>query len=398
MGKPEIKSKNVKQRKKTDQQPKKDLIVPKGAEVPLMFAPVEPNDFTFLHFYEEFVWLIEFSIITVFVVLVTNTIPEQFKWKGDQFTDNLDLSLIWVMLGVLFCSVTLIRLSSRYLGTANAGERSILVMFGSINFVLSLASLSMPSTMFDVGFDTLTEGVERTSKLGLIMTFSFMSALFGACFAFPGFRTAQMSRDASKNATKFEKMYHHGAFYAPLLIPLTFYPKLFRNALTDETLDTKKLFDFMPGALDDLTVDRLQLGLIVGAAVWRLVLFRSHLQSYIAVAKDRVEKLRKRDAKCSQPDIAKNVTVVWYYTLVAGLQYLLPSIVMLYLTCLWKSSTGLTFWGDDESHPWENPSGLNLPTGAYGVIIKYLVWFVSTSSAIATLGGYAFHSICDVDI
>ena len=81
-----------------------------------MFAPVEPNDFTFLHFYEEFVWLVEFSIITVFVVLVTNTMPEQFKWKGDQFTDNLDLSLIWVMLGVLFCSVTLIRLSSRYLG------------------------------------------------------------------------------------------------------------------------------------------------------------------------------------------------------------------------------------------------------------------------------------------
>ena len=73
-------------------------------------------------------------------------------------------------------------------------------------------------------------------------------------------------------------MYHHGAFYAPLLIPLTFYPKLFRNMLTDETLDSKKLFDFMPGALDDLTVDRLQLGLIVGAAVWRLVLFRSHLQ------------------------------------------------------------------------------------------------------------------------
>ena len=28
-----------------------------------------------------------------------------------------------------------------------------------------------------------------------------MSALFGACFAFPGFRTAQMSRDASKNVS-----------------------------------------------------------------------------------------------------------------------------------------------------------------------------------------------------
>ena len=202
MGKGDLTSKSnksIKQRKAKTEAPKKDLIVPKTAEVPMLFAPVEPNDFTFLHFYEEFVWLIEFSAVTGFILLVTNQVPEPFKWKGDAFTDNLDLSLIWVMLGVLFCSLTLVRLSSRYMGTANAGERSVLVMFSSINFVLSLASLSMPSTMFDVGFDTLTEGVERTSKLGLIMTFSFLSALFGACFAFPGFRTAQMSRDAAKN-------------------------------------------------------------------------------------------------------------------------------------------------------------------------------------------------------
>ena len=52
-----------------------------GAEVPLMFAPVEPKDFTFLHFYEEFVWLVEFSVITAFIVFVTEQVPEQFKWK-----------------------------------------------------------------------------------------------------------------------------------------------------------------------------------------------------------------------------------------------------------------------------------------------------------------------------
>ena len=31
-------------------------------------------------------------------------------------TDNFDLSIFWVSLGTLFCAVTLIRLSSRYLG------------------------------------------------------------------------------------------------------------------------------------------------------------------------------------------------------------------------------------------------------------------------------------------
>jgi len=162
---------------------------------------VEPADFSFLHFYEEYCWLIDFTVATAFVCLVS-LVPDEFKWTGEYLTDNFDLSIFWVSLGALFCSVTLIRLSSRYLGNANAGERSVLVMFGSINFVLCLASLSMPSTMFEVGFDEITVGLERTSKLGLIMIMAVFSALFGSCFAFPGFRTAQMSRDSAKSVSK----------------------------------------------------------------------------------------------------------------------------------------------------------------------------------------------------
>ena len=39
-----------------------------------------------------------------------------------------------------------------------------------------------------------------------------MSALFGACFAFPGFRTAQMSRDASKNVSLESKIFPRKSF------------------------------------------------------------------------------------------------------------------------------------------------------------------------------------------
>ena len=68
----------------------------------------------------------------------------------------------------------------------------------------------------------------------------------------------------------------------------------------------------MPGALSDGGVDRIQLFLVVGCALWRVGLWKGHLQSYIAVAKDRVEKLRKRENKSTQQDIAKSITVVWY--------------------------------------------------------------------------------------
>ena len=67
----------------------------------------------------------------------------------------------------------------------------------------------------------------------------------------------------------------------------------------------------MPGSASNLTVDRIQLGLVVFSALWRLCFWKSHLQAYIAVAKDRVERLRKRENKSTQQEIAKNVTVVW---------------------------------------------------------------------------------------
>ena len=65
----------------------------------------------------------------------------------------------------------------------------------------------MPSSMFDIGFEEITSNLERTSKLGMIMIFALFSALFGSCFAFPGFRTAQMVRDAAKNVRIFRLIF-----------------------------------------------------------------------------------------------------------------------------------------------------------------------------------------------
>ena len=79
----------------------------------------------------------------------------------------------------------------------------MIVMFGSINFVVCLASLMMPSSMFEIGFEEITAQLDRSAKLGMIMIFAILSALFGSCLVFPGFRTAQMSRDAAKNVGNY---------------------------------------------------------------------------------------------------------------------------------------------------------------------------------------------------
>ena len=92
------------------------------------------------------------------------------------------------------------------------------------------------------------------------------------------------------------------------------------------------------------------------------------------------------------------IIIFRYYSLVAVLQYLLPSILLIFLALIYKSASGLTFYGPLQPQ-WENPNGMDkLPAGSWAVLFKFLIWLVSSSHALAVIGGYAFHSIIDTDL
>lgn len=86
----QLKPKTVKASKKNQNVQSKEFVIPKvwvnfncifsnhliqDAEVPLYFAQVKADDWSFLHFYPEFCWLVEFSITTLFVLAVTEAVP-----------------------------------------------------------------------------------------------------------------------------------------------------------------------------------------------------------------------------------------------------------------------------------------------------------------------------------
>lgn len=149
----QLKPKTVKGSKKNQNAQSKEFVIPKvwvyfyftfsndfiqDAEVPLYFAQVKPDDWSFLHFYPEFCWLVEFSITTLFVLAVTEAVPRyfflslsfkltalcsEFKWRGDSVPDEVNLSVIWIILACLFCSINLARLSSKLI--RSTGERSL---------------------------------------------------------------------------------------------------------------------------------------------------------------------------------------------------------------------------------------------------------------------------------
>ena len=82
----------------------------------------------------------------------------------------------------------------------------------------------------------------------------------------------------------------------------------------------------------------------------------------------------------------------------ATLQYLLPSVLLIFLGLLLKSASGLT-WSGDFGSGWQNPAGLEeLKEGGWVVIFKFAIWLVSSAQALAVIGGYAFHSIIDTDL
>jgi len=390
----QLKPKTVKASKKNQNVQSKEFVIPKDAEVPLYFAQVKADDWSFLHFYPEFCWLVEFSITTLFVLAVTEAVPSDFKWRGDSVPDELNLSVIWIILACLFCSINLARLSSKLI--RSTGERSLLVMFGTFTFVSSLSALTLSSEWIELGFQELVSNLERMSKLGLTLVICLFSAFFGSVFSFCGFRVAQMNRDAAENEKGIKKMLVHGSFFCGLLIPITFFPKLFRLRLQEPS--NLENFEWLPGGFDDVLIDRIQLAIIICSSAWKLFMWRTHIQAYLAIAKTRVERARKMKKNYTQQEMSKNVTLIWYYTLVTTLQYILPTVLLMFLALLYKSASGMTWYGP-QTKPWSNPSGLDkLPEGTFVVAIKYLLWLVSNAQALSMIGGYIFHSVIDTDL
>nr|XP_054751774.1 transmembrane protein 161B-like [Lytechinus pictus] len=331
------------------------FTVPKSIDIDLGTETLQPPHLLTIRFYGEFKWLLDFIVMATIVYTVTEAYYALVDTKGD-----LNLSLIWMVMGVFFTLHVLFSLTSLYFKSDDAGEMALCVTFGFLFLVVAMAVIVIDEKYLEFGvddaYDDFLEGANEhlayselesqgpMSRTTFEFLLAFVAALLGAFMTFPGLRLAKMHIDALKyNAhLPYMQILLHTSFLFPLLISLLWVKPIARDYVRSPTLG-KKVNVSGDALMSDETFDIVRVSFIPVFAVLRLALMTQHLQAYLNMAHERIEQMKKEAGRISSLDLQKKVIRVFYYLCVVALQYIAPVILLFCFSCLLKTSAGYSY-------------------------------------------------------
>ncbi|XP_072033950.1 transmembrane protein 161B-like isoform X2 [Amphiura filiformis] len=328
------------------------FTVPKNIELDLRLRVIEPFNVVVLRFYTEYRWLVDFSVIAFVVYLLT----EAWLYQDGE----LNLSLIWVAMLSGFTLQVLFSLTALYFTSEEDGERSLCILFGFFFLVVAMAVLIVDERILEFGLndahgnfthDALVfleqQGFSSKSPISKI-AFKFLLALvasfLGAFLAFPGLRYGRMHVDSLKYSADrpFYQLLLHFSFLFPLFVSLLWVKPVARDVLLSPKW-AKKLTGRAEPIVSDTTFDLFRIAIIPVMCFIRVLLMTRYLQSYLNMAKEKVDELKKEAGRINSLELQKSVVRVFYYLCVVALQYVAPMLVLLSFTCLLKSTGGYDF-------------------------------------------------------
>ncbi|XP_071260143.1 transmembrane protein 161B-like isoform X2 [Salvelinus alpinus] len=307
------KTKSKKDRRNNGHIDYKPLTIPKDIDLQLETKCITEVDTLALHYFPEFQWLVDFTVASTVVYLIT-----ELYYTVAQPSGEMNISVVWCLLVLAFVIKTLFSLTAFYFKLEEGGERSLCITFAFFFFVKAMAILIVTENYLEFGLETSfanfsesathfleNQGLESQgpiSKLTFKLILALLCSLIGAFLTFPGLRLAQMHLDALNLTTaKVTQM-------------------------TEETYDTLRLWT------------------ILLLCVLRLAMMRHHLQAYLSLAQKGVEQMKKEAGRISTVDLQKMVARIFYYLCVIALQYVAPLVMLLHTTLLLKTLGGHS-WG-----------------------------------------------------
>ncbi|XP_023856824.1 transmembrane protein 161B-like isoform X2 [Salvelinus sp. IW2-2015] len=307
------KTKSKKDRRNNGHIDYKPLTIPKDIDLQLETKCITEVDTLALHYFPEFQWLVDFTVASTVVYLIT-----ELYYTVAQPSGEMNISVVWCLLVLAFVIKTLFSLTAFYFKLEEGGERSLCITFAFFFFVKAMAILIVTENYLEFGLETgfanfsesathflENQGLESQgpiSKLTFKLILALLCSLIGAFLTFPGLRLAQMHLDALNLTTaKVTQM-------------------------TEETYDTLRLWT------------------ILLLCVLRLAMMRHHLQAYLSLAQKGVEQMKKEAGRISTVDLQKMVARIFYYLCVIALQYVAPLVMLLHTTLLLKTLGGHS-WG-----------------------------------------------------
>ncbi|XP_063360112.1 transmembrane protein 161B [Cydia amplana] len=350
--------------------------VPRSLEIQLETAPVTALDVIHLRYYTEYQWIVDFSLYTSIVYILSEMYTSIFPLK-----DEFNLSMVWCLLVVLFSFKILLTLTKQYFTSEESiGERSTCIVAFCVFLLLAMMVLIVDERHLEVGvdpaYDSFYENAHRflenqglssvgpASKLILKFSFAIWAAIIGTLFTFPGLRVARMHWDSLRyyGDNKLKSFLLNANFAMPFVLALLWVRPVTRHYLT------VRIFSGMDKPLmTGAAFDTLRLTLVAATVVLRLCLMPRQLQAYLDMAQRRLDAQKKEAGRITNVDLQKKVASVFYYLCVVALQYICPIIMCLYFALMYKTLGGYS-WADlfyerDEMCSPENkvlPEGLDL--------------------------------------
>lgn len=319
------------------------FTIPCNTPVALDVALVEPIDLVHLNYYEEYIWLMDYSLCAVVVYILTEIYFVLGNWN------EMNISLLWCLLAIAFCVRILLSQTGLYFQTEDGGERVLIITFGFFYLVLAMGILVVDEKILEFGLES---GYENFSESALqflaeqgnsssgpvsVLTFkiilAFLCSLIGGLLCFPGLRTAKLHLDCLRYSqeNRFKQLLLHLNFVLPLFIALTWVKPIARDMLCG--LNWRVTTTVLP----EWAFENLRIFLFVILFLVRLLLMPTYLQSHLNLAHEKIQKMQKESGRISNIEIQKMVARVFYILCLVTLQYLVPVVILLFLAFLYKT-------------------------------------------------------------
>uniref|UniRef100_A0A914WT84 Transmembrane protein 161B n=1 Tax=Plectus sambesii TaxID=2011161 RepID=A0A914WT84_9BILA len=319
------------------------FLVPKSADIALVKVPVKAIDVLQLPLYVEYRWVVDLTVCALAVYAISEFYC--YLLYG-AWSREVNLSIIWCLILVAFCLRALTTLTSALFWTAeDSAERSVVLCFGAVYFLLTMGFIMTADRAFDVGFDQaysnftgMANEFLKSQELNLlrserspIVLYVILAILFG-CLAgmlvFPNFRYARMYTSALKYAAEkpFERLFLHLGFLSPVFVLLLWTHPMKehlvngpRKICTEEQLNSVRIFS------------------VVLTAILRYVMYRPHLQAHLNLAFERMVELKQEAGRMNSLELQRMVFRFFSYLCAAALQYFVPVLLQLIFALMLKT-------------------------------------------------------------
>ena len=319
------------------------FTIPCNTPITLDMAKVEAIDLVHLNYYEEYIWLMDYSVCAAVVYILTEIYFVLGNWN------EMNISILWCLLAIGFCARILLSQTGLYFQTEDGGERVLIITFGFFYLVLAMGILVVDENILEFGLETGYENFSRGASQFLaeqgssssgpvsILTFkiiiAFVCSLIGALLCFPGLRTAKLHLDSLRYSRENpgKQILLHLNFILPVIIILMWVKPIGRDMLCGLNWRIKTTL------VSETVFENLRIVLFVILFSVRLLLLPTYLQSHLNLAFEKIQNMKKESGRISNIEIQKMVARVFYILCLVTLQYLIPVVILLFMAFMYKT-------------------------------------------------------------